>query len=143
MIPPSGTADGPPPAATGGRGHGHGRLVRQRTQPRADVDEGRGEVLTSDEPRELVALGRDSRRLETENEIPRRAAALLAGDGTGPKMIFPVVAEPCGDRLAEPGPRLPALKSAQQIIDSGRPDGHASRSGQARRSAVLRTANER
>jgi transposase len=41
--------------------------------------------LTSDERKELVQLHRDNRRLETENEILRRAAALFAGDGIVPK----------------------------------------------------------
>ena len=52
---------------------------------RADVDEGRKECLTSDEKKELVQLRRDERRLETENEILRRAAALFARVGIVPK----------------------------------------------------------
>jgi transposase len=45
---------------------------------RADIEEGRREGLTGDERKELVRLRRDKRRLETENEILRRAAALFA-----------------------------------------------------------------
>jgi transposase len=52
---------------------------------RAGIDEGKKQGLTSDERKELVALRRDKRRLETENEILRRAAALFARDGIVPK----------------------------------------------------------
>ena len=45
---------------------------------RADVEAGKKEGLTSDERKELVQLRRDKRRLETGNEILRRAVALFA-----------------------------------------------------------------
>jgi transposase len=45
---------------------------------RADIEEGKKEGLTSSERKELAQLRRDKRRLETENEILRRAAALFA-----------------------------------------------------------------
>jgi transposase len=51
---------------------------------RADIDEGRKQGLTGDERKELVALRREKRRLETENEILRRAAAFFAKE-IGPK----------------------------------------------------------
>ena len=49
------------------------RWVRQ-----ADIDEGIKGGQTSTEQSELVALRRDKRRLEMENEILRRAAAYFA-----------------------------------------------------------------
>ena len=51
------------------------RWVRQ-----ADVDDGIKDGLTSAEQAEVVALRRDKRRLEMENEILRRAAAYFARD---------------------------------------------------------------
>ena len=45
---------------------------------RANAEEGKKEGLTSSERKELTQLRRDKRRLETENEILRRAAALFA-----------------------------------------------------------------
>jgi transposase len=44
----------------------------------ADIEEGKKEGLTSSERKELAQLRRDKRRLETENEILRRAAAFSA-----------------------------------------------------------------
>jgi transposase len=49
------------------------RWVRQ-----ADIDDGVQDGLTSAEQSELVQLRRDKRRLESENEILRRAAAYFA-----------------------------------------------------------------
>ena len=51
------------------------RWVRQ-----ADIDEGIKDGLTSAEQSELVALRRQTRRLQMENEILRRAAAYFAKD---------------------------------------------------------------
>jgi len=51
------------------------RWVRQ-----ADIDDGIKDGLTSVEQAEVVALRRDKRRLEMENEILRRAAAYFAKD---------------------------------------------------------------
>ena len=50
----------------------------------ADIDEGIVDGQTSAEQNELVALRREKRRLEMENEILRRAAAYFAA-GSLPK----------------------------------------------------------
>jgi transposase len=44
----------------------------------ADVDDGRRDGLSSDERKQLALLRKENRRLEVENEILRRAAALFA-----------------------------------------------------------------
>jgi transposase len=49
--------------------------VRRRMR-QADVDDGVKDGLTSSEQSEIVQLRRTNRRLETENEILRRAAHL-------------------------------------------------------------------
>ena len=55
------------------------RWVRQ-----ADIDDGIAQGQTSTEQSELAALRRETRRLEMENEILRRAAAYFAA-GSLPK----------------------------------------------------------
>lgn len=50
----------------------------RRWMKQADVDDGVRDGQTSAEQSELVALRRDKRRLELENEILRRAAAYFA-----------------------------------------------------------------
>jgi transposase len=52
---------------------------------RADIDTGSKPGLTSDEHKELVELRREKRRLETENEILKRAAAYFARENVLPK----------------------------------------------------------
>jgi transposase len=50
----------------------------RRWMRQADIDDGVQEGLTTAEQSELVQLRRDKRRLETEVEILRRAAAYFA-----------------------------------------------------------------
>jgi transposase len=52
----------------------------RRWMRQADVDDGIRDGLTTAEQAEVVALRRDKRRLEMENEILRRAAAYFAKD---------------------------------------------------------------
>ncbi len=52
----------------------------RRWMRQADIDDGIRDGLTTAEQNELVALRRDKRRLEMENEILRRAAAYFAKD---------------------------------------------------------------
>jgi transposase len=52
----------------------------KRWKHQADIDDGIKDGLTSAEQSEIVALRRDKRRLEMENEILRRAAAYFAKD---------------------------------------------------------------
>ena len=51
----------------------------------ADRDDGKRDGLTGQERTELVALRREKRRLEVENEILRRAAAYFARENVLPK----------------------------------------------------------
>jgi len=51
----------------------------------ADTDEGKNNALSSAERKEMAALRRENRRLELENEILRRAAALFARENVLPK----------------------------------------------------------
>lgn len=50
----------------------------RRWKRQADIDDGMAEGQTSSEKSEIVALRREKRRLEMENEILRRAAAYFA-----------------------------------------------------------------
>ena len=50
----------------------------RRWKRQADIDDGVAEGQTSSEESEIVALRREKRRLEMENEILRRAAAYFA-----------------------------------------------------------------
>lgn len=52
----------------------------RRWMRQADVDDGIRDGLTTAEQSEVVALRRDKRRLEMENEVLRRAAAYFAKD---------------------------------------------------------------
>ena len=51
----------------------------------AEIDEGQGEGLTTDERTELVRLRRANRTPQMENEILKRAAAFFARENVLPK----------------------------------------------------------
>lgn len=51
----------------------------------ADIDDGRKPGLSSEDRAELAELRREKFRLETENEILRRAAAFFAREAYPPK----------------------------------------------------------
>ena len=51
----------------------------------ADIDDGSKPALSTDERKELAELHREKRRLELENEIPKRAAAYFARQNVLPK----------------------------------------------------------
>ena len=55
-------------------------MTLKRWLRQADIDDGLVDGQTSAERDELVELRRKNRRLEQENEIPRRAAAYFAKD---------------------------------------------------------------
>lgn len=51
----------------------------------ADADEGKSDALSTADRKEMAALRKENRRLELENEILRRAAALFARENVLPK----------------------------------------------------------
>jgi transposase len=57
----------------------------QRWVAQAKIDTGQSPGLTTDERSELVRLRRETRRLELENEILKRAAAYFAKENVLPK----------------------------------------------------------
>jgi hypothetical protein len=75
------------PAGQAGVGLNEINVLRMLLDTCADVDEAREGGLSSGERKELVVL-RHKQRLETENEILRRAAAPFARDGIVSKMIY-------------------------------------------------------
>jgi transposase len=68
------------------RGLGISESCLRNWVAQADADEGRrDDRLSSDERAELTVLRREKRRLETENEILRKAAAYFARENVLPK----------------------------------------------------------
>ena len=57
----------------------------QKWVKQAAIDQGAREGFSSVERAEMTRMRREIRRLETENEILRRAAALFARDGVLPQ----------------------------------------------------------
>jgi transposase len=64
-----------------------------------DSDDGKSSTsrLSSDERAELAELRKKTRRLETENEIFKRAAAYFRAGERPPKVIYPLVRELADD----------------------------------------------
>jgi transposase len=73
------------PVAQIAKGLGISESCLRNWMAQADVDDGRRDGLSSDERKQLALLRKENRRLEVENEILRRAAALFARENVLPK----------------------------------------------------------
>jgi transposase len=72
------------PVAQIAKGLGISESCLRNWMAQADVDDGRRDGLSSDERKQLALLRKENRRLEVENEILRRAAALFARENVLP-----------------------------------------------------------